>query len=164
MFYRETIQFLTGHLERLSNERERYMHWIKAKVSRRSLTRWIDMTVQKKWKYEEAVRAYNLIMNGWDVEVRRSENSDKEQEGNSRETRPNPSELTSNPFESFHFIQKNKVHEKFAPAENAFHVSLALAWIISQQGTIPDRLRWTGIPELIEALVDEDEQLKRIIR
>lgn len=164
IFYRETIQFLTGHLERLSNERERYMYWIKAKVSRRSLTRWIDMTVQEKWKYEDAVRAYHLIMNGWDVEVRRSENSDKEQEGNSRRKPPNPSELASNPFESLYFIKKNEVREKFAPAENAFHVSLALAWIVSRQGTILDQLRWTDIPELIEALVDEDDQLKRIIR
>ena len=54
--------------------------------------------------------------------------------------------------------------ERFTPARNAFDVSLVLAWIVSQRGTIPDRLKWTDIPELMDALVVEDEQLKRIIR
>ena len=171
IFSREINQFLRGHLENLSYERERYIRWKSTMPTRRSLTRWIDTTVQKKWKYEEAVRAYNLIMNGWDVEVIRPANVDREQKGNNTETLPAPSKLPEGPLpfpSAFFIIIKDPVSstdlERFTPARNAFDVSLVLAWIVSQRGAIPDRLKWTDIPELMDALVVEDEQLKRIIK
>ncbi len=166
----EVYLFLTKHLKQLSRERESYKRWIKAKVSRGTLARWIDTKVRSKWRYEEAVRVYQLIVEGKEVEIIRPANVDREQKGNNTEMLPAPSKLPEGPlpFPEAFFIIKDPVFsaglERFTPARNAFDVSIVLAWIVSCGGTIPSQLRWTDIPELMEALVFEDEQLKRIIR
>ena len=166
----EVNLFLTNHLKQLSRERESYKRWKKAKVSRGALARWIDTVVRRKWRYEEAVRIYHLIIKGRDVEVRRPTNVDEDQKGNNKETLPAPSKLPDGPLPppSAFCLTKDPASsaaiERFTPARHAFDVSIVLAWIVSRGRTIPDRLRWTDIPELMEALVAEDEQLKRGLR
>lgn len=168
--FSEVSLFLKRHLEQLSRERESYNYWIEAKVSHGALARWIDTKVRSKWRYEEAVRIYQLIIEGRDVEVIRPANLDREQKGNNTEALPTPSKLPEGPlpFPEAFFVIKDPGYsaglERFTPARNAFDVSMVLAWIVCCGRTIPSQLRWTDIPELMDALVVEDEQLRRIIR
>ena len=150
IFSRKIHTFLTTHLASLAMERDQYRRWKNAEVSRQSLACWVNTTVAKKWTYSDAVRVYQIVMQGWDVRVKIEEEE---------QSVPSPSELMSPGF-----VKERKVPEKFIPAKNAFDVSLILAWIISLRGTITDLLKWTDIPELMDALIAEDEQLRSALR
>ena len=159
-FSDEIYSFLIKHFAQLSRERQLYNRWIAAEVSQKTLARWIDTVVEKKWKYEKAAIAYAIAIDGYDIKVKKSVSEDKDQEQGSEKKIPVPSKLTSDPSQLRYYVRKNKAPEKFAPARNVFDVSLILSWIISQQSTIPDQLKWIDIPILMEALVAEDKRLR----
>ena len=95
-------------------------------------------------------------MTGQDIKVIENKN----QEENRKKRFPVPSKITEDTFEPRYFILQDKVQEDFTPAENAFDVSLVLAWIASQHGTVSNQLKWIDIPKLIHPLVAEHEQLR----
>ncbi len=157
----EIHSFLVFHLSKLSGEREFYKRWKAAKVSQRTLARWIDNDVKNKWKYEKAARAYHIAMVGYDIQVKTLESDDKDQETESRKQIPQPSELTPYSSKPRYYVQKkDPAPEHFAPARNAFDLSQILSWIASQEGTIPKRLKWVDITNLMEKLVAADESLR----
>ena len=163
-FTEEIHSFLLRHLDYISRERKLYKRWIAAEVSQRTLARWIDTVVEKKWNYEIAARAYNIAINGYDIRVKNSEViTDIDQDTDRREKIPPPSELTQIPIQSRYYVRKNAAPEKFAPAKNAFDLSLILSWIIGQKSTIPFQLKWVDIPELMEKLVAMDESLRFLL-
>ena len=159
-FTHEIHSFLLTHLDHISGERELYSRWKAAEVSQPTLARWIDTVVQKKWNYQMAARAYNIAIEGYDIQVKTLESDDEDQEQDSRKKIPLPSELTPYLSVPRYYVQKDKAPEKFAPARNAFDVSLVLGWMLSQQRTIPNQLKWVDIPELMEKLVAMDERLR----
>ena len=156
----EIYSFLVIHLTKLSGEREFYNRWKAAEVSQRTLARWIDNDVKNKWNYEKAARAYHIAMKGYDIQVKTLEIDDKDQDIDSRKKIPPPSELTSYSSEPRYYVQKDKAPEKFAPARNAFDLSLVLSWITSQERTIPKQLKWVDITYLMEKLVAMDDTLR----
>lgn len=157
-FSNDIYSFLHTHLEYISGERESYNRWKAAEVNQRTLARWIDTDVQKKWNYETAARAYHIAIEGYDIQVKNSENID--QDADRKKKIPSPSELTQSPIQSRYYVRKNAAPEKFAPARNAFDLSLILSWIISQKSTIPFQLKWVDISSLMEKLVAMDESLR----
>lgn len=161
-FSNDIYSFLRTHLEYISGERESYNRWKAAEVNQRTLARWIDTVVQKKWNYEIAARAYHITIEGYDIQVKTLESDDREQD--SRKKIPPPSELTPNSSQSRYYVLKNKAPEDFAPARNAFDVSLILGWVLSQQRTIPFQLKWIDISYLMEELVTMDESLRFCFR
>ncbi len=152
----EIYSFLKNHLTKLSGEREFYKRWKRAEVNLQTLAHWIDNDVKNKWDYERAARAYHIATEGYDIQVK----TDEAQETDGTNKIPPPSELTSYPSEPRNYVQKEKVLEKFAPARNAFDLSLILSWIISQERTIPKQLKWVDITYLMEKLVAADERLR----
>ena len=68
-FTHEIHSFLLTHLDHISGERELYSRWKAAEVSQPTLARWIDTVVQKKWNYVMAARAYNIAIEGYDIQV-----------------------------------------------------------------------------------------------
>ena len=156
----EIYSFLVNHLTKLSGEREFYNRWKTAEVNQRTLAHWIDNDVKNKWNYEKAARAYHIATEGYDIQVKTSEGNDEEQETDSTNKIPPPSELTPYLNEPRYYVQKEKVPEKFAPARNAFDLSLILSWITSQERTIPKQLKWVDITYLMERLVAADERLR----
>ncbi len=159
-FTYEINTFLKNHLAQLSRERQLYKRWRNAEVNQHTLARWIDTVVQKKWNYVMAARAYNIAIEGYDIQVKTLESDDEDQEQDSRKKMPPPSELTPYLSAPRYYVQKDKAPEKFAPARNAFDVSLVLGWLLSRQRTIPNQLKWVDIPELMEKLVAMDEKLR----
>ena len=148
----EIYSFLVFHLTKLTGEREHYKRWKAATVSQRTLARWIDNDVKNKWKYEKAARAYHIAMEGYDIQVKTA---------NSKKEIPRPSELTPDPTYPRYYVEnKEPAPEKFAPAESAFHLSLILSWIASQENTIPKQLKWVDITFLMEKLVAMDDTLR----
>lgn len=158
----EIHSFLVFHLSKLSGEREFYKRWKAAEVSKRTLARWIDNDVKNKWKYEKAARAYHIATEGYDIQVKTLEKDDKDQDQDteSRKKIPRPSELTSDYVPQYYVQKKDPAPEKFAPARNAFDLSLILSWIASQESTIPKQLKWVDITYLMEKLVAADESLR----
>ena len=55
---------------------------------------------------------------------------------------------------------KKKYQKKFAPARNAFDLSLILSWMTGRERTIPKQLKWVDITYLMEKLVAADERLR----
>ncbi len=159
-FTDEIISFLLTHFDIISGERELYNRWINAEVSQHTLAGWIDMTVKNKWNYELAARAYNIAINGYDIQVKKLADNDNDQDTERRKKYSNPSQLTRYLPAPRFYERKKDAPAKFAPARNAFDVSLALSWLLSQQNTIPKQLKWVEIPELMEALVAADEKLR----
>ena len=158
-FTEDIHSFLLRHLDHISGERELYKRWIAAEVSQNTLARWIDTTVQDKWNYQMAARAYNIAINGYDIRVKNSEEiTDIDQDTDSGKKIP-PSELTRYFSDPHYYVRTDSAPEKFAPVENAFDVSLVLGWVLSRQRTIPNQLKWVDIPELMEKLVAMDEKL-----
>ncbi len=159
-FTDEIISFLLTHFDIISGERELYNRWKTAKVNQPTLASWIDTTVLRKWGYELAARAYNIAIDGSDIQVKKPADTDNDQDTETPKKRPPPSELTEYHSAPFYYEWKEKAPDKFAPSRNAFDVSLALSWLLSQQNTIPKQLKWVEITELMEALVDADEKLR----
>ena len=159
-FSNDIYSFLRTHLEHISGERQLYNRWKAAEVNQHTLARWIDTVVKEKWNYEMAARAYHIAMEGYDIQVKNSENIDIDQDTDTRKKIPPPSELTQSPIQSRYYVRKNAAPEKFAPAKNAFNLSLILSWIISQKSTIPFQLKWVDLPYLMEKLVAADESLR----
>lgn len=158
-FSNDIYSFLLTHLKYISGERECYNRWKAAEVNQHTLARWIDTVVLKKWNYEIAARAYHIAIEGYDIQVKKLDSNDENQEQDSKEKIPPPSELT--PYlQSRYYVQKDKAPKKFAPAKNAFDLSLILSWIIGQKSTIPFQLKWVDIPYLMEELVAMDEKLQ----
>ena len=160
IFAQDIYYFLLRHLDHISGERELYKRWIAAEVSQNTLARWIDTTVQDKWNYQLAARAYSIAINGYDIQVKNSEEiTDIDQDTEKRKKIP-PSELTRYFSDPHYYVQADQAPEKFAPVKNAFDVSLVLGWVLSRQSAIPNQLRWVDIPELMEKLVAADESLR----
>ena len=149
--FSEIHAFLERNVDQLSREREAYKSWREAKVNRELLARWIDKTVREEWGYDRAVRAYHLINNGTDVEVKRPN-----KEKNDEENLPVPSSLGAGPpTKKVYYITKDPASEifnRFAPARDAFDISMVLAWMISKQTTVQAQLKWEDIPKLNGAL------------
>ena len=161
IFSNDIHSFLVDNLVHISGERECYNRWKAAEVNQRTLARWIDTVVEKKWNYEIAARTYHIAMEGYDIQVKTLESDDREQD--SRKEIPPPSELTPNSSQARYYILKNKAPEDFAPARNAFDVSLILGWVLSQQRTIPFQLKWVDISYLMAELVTMDENLRFLL-
>ena len=100
-------------------------------------------------------------MEGYDIQVKILESDNREQD--SKKEIPPPSELTPNSSQSRYYVLKNRAPEDFAPARNAFDVSLILGWVLSQQRTIPFQLKWVDISYLMEGLVAMDERLRFLL-
>ena len=160
IFSNEIRSFLVTNLVHISGEREYYSRWKAAEVNQDTLARWIDKDVQEKWNYDLAARAYTIAMEGYDIQVKTLESDDEDQEQDSRKKIPKPSELTKYPTPSRNYVRKDYALDKFAPARNAFDISLVLGWLLSRQSTIPNQLKWVDIPELMEKLVAMDEKLR----
>ena len=159
-FTKDIHSFLLRHLDHISGERELYKRWIAAEVSQHTLARWIDTTVQSKWNYQLAARAYSIAINGYDIQVKNSEEiTDIDQDSDNRKKIP-PSELTRYFSDPHYYVRTDQAPEKFAPVKNAFDVSLVLGWVLSRQRAIPNQLKWVDIPELMEKLVAADESLR----
>ena len=160
-FTHEIRSFLLTHLDHISGERELYSRWKAAEVNQDTLARWIDKDVQKKWNYQMAARTYSIAINKYDIQIKNSEQiTDLDQKPDSIKKIPPPSELTPYLSAPRYYVQKDKAPKKFAPAKNAFDVSLVLGWVLSRQRTIPNQLKWVDIPELMEKLVAMDEKLR----
>ena len=156
-FADEIYAFLITHLDRIERERELYTRWKRAEISHRSLVKWIDTTVLQKWKYEKAARAYFIAIDGCDVVVKKSEAEENNEDSDVKKKFPAPSKLTQDSSQLRYYVLGDRINQPFVPARNAFDVSLVLGWIASHQGTIPDRLKWSDIPILMEPLVKEYE-------
>ncbi len=159
-FTNDIYSFLLTHLVHISGERTYYSRWKEAKITQNTLARWVDKDVLEKWKYEKAARTYHIAMEGYDIQVKTLDNNDDEQVVDSPKMIPPPSELTSDPNKARFYVQKEKAPERFAPSEDAFHLSLILSWITSQETTIPKQLKWTDITYLMDRLVAIDERLR----
>ena len=124
---------------------------------------WIDTAVQDKWNYQMAARAYSIAINGYDIQVRDSEQiTDLDQRPDKRKKMP-PSELTRYSSIPEYYVRTDTAPDTFAPVRNAFDVSLVLGWVLSRQRTIPNQLKWVDIPELMEKLVAADERLRFLL-
>ncbi len=162
-FTTEIRAFLHRHLDHIEGERESYKSWIAAEVSQHTLARWIDTAVQNKWNYQMAASAYNIAINGYDIQVKKSEEiTYLDQKPDSRKKIP-PSELTEYFPEPHYYVRTDQAPEKFAPVRNAFDVSLVLGWVLSRQRAITNQLKWVDIPELMEKLVAADESLRFLL-
>ena len=73
-----------------------------------------------------AARAYAIAIEGYDIQVKKSESDDKVQDTDSRKKIPKPSELTKYPTPSRNYVRKDYAPDEFAPAGNAFDLSLVL--------------------------------------
>ncbi len=110
-----------------------------------------------------AASAYNVAINGYDIQVKRSEDTRiSDQKPDSRKKIP-PSELTEYFPEPHYYVRTDPAPKKFAPVRNAFDVSLVLGWVLSRQSTITNQLKWVDIPELMEKLVAADERLRFLL-
>ena len=163
IFTQDIYYFLLRHLDHIAGEREAYKRWIAAKISQNTLARWIDTAVQDKWNYQMAARAYSIAINGYDIQVRDSDQiTDLDQKPDKRKKMP-PSELTRYSSIPKYYVRTDTAPDKFAPVRNAFDVSLVLGWLLSRQRTIPNQLKWVDIPELMEKLVAADERLRFLL-
>ena len=159
-FTHEIHSFLLTHLNHISGERELYKRWIAAEVNQDTLARWIDTTVKDKWNHQMAARAYSIAINGYDIQVKNSEQiTELDQKPDSIKKIP-PSELTRYFPDPHYYVRTDSAPEKFAPVKNAFDVSLVLGWLLSRQRTIPNQLKWVDIPGLMEKLVAMDDKLR----
>ena len=107
-----------------------------------------------------AARAYSIAINGYDIQVKNSEQiTELDQKPDSIKKIP-PSELTRYFPDPHYYVRTDSAPEKFAPVKNAFDVSLVLGWLLSRQRTIPNQLKWVDIPGLMEKLVAMDDKLR----
>ena len=160
IFTQDIFYFLLRHLHDIEGEQESYKRWIAAEVNQHTLASWIDTVVQGKWNYQMAASAYNIAINGYDIQVKCSEEiTDLDQKPDSRKKIP-PSELTRYFSDPHYYVRTDHAPEKFAPVKDAFDVSLVLGWVLSRQRAISNQLKWVDIPELMEKLVAMDERLR----
>ena len=124
------------------------------------MARWIDTTVQNEWNYQLAARAYSVAINGYDIQVKNSEEVTDIDQDSDKKKKILPSELTRYFSDPYYYVRIDQAPEKFAPVKNAFDVSLVLSWVLSRQRAIPNQLKWVDIPELMGKLVAADENLR----
>jgi hypothetical protein len=103
---------LHSGLEAAAEERDRYDRWGSTRIDRRTFEQWVDGELRSSWGVKAAARVLAIARQGRDVEF-------------------------SNPFEGGRPSERTVVPTRavpgaIVPADTAFAVSQALAWLASQ--------------------------------
>jgi hypothetical protein len=131
----EVGQILTEGLRSAEAERAVYDSWMKRKVKRDLIERWVDGPLATAWGKKAAARAFHICETGHDAEF---EDPFK---------RAKPSERT--------MTVRSAIPGAIAPARNAFAVSQALSWLAGNRGDLQEQLEWRQqIRRLMEELLN----------
>lgn len=108
-------EFLAYQFRRFSKEENLYKKWYETKLDWKSVVKWLNKTVAKKWGAHAAVRAYHIAKTGYDIEVERISRITHDKKGVKIEEvklRSDPLEL-----EKFDFIAGHILESGFIAAD-----------------------------------------------
>ena len=126
-------QIIAAGMTEVAQDLKRLTTWEATKVRPRTLEKWANGAVTKKWGKKAACRVFHICMSGRDVDI-----VDPFAKGDATEK---PVNLTI------------EVPGSARPANTLYDVSQALSWVATHRNNAEERVEWQGaISKLIEDL------------
>ena len=134
-------EYLDESISKVQSEKETYTRWKQKKLDLDTdgemLQNWVDTVISKKWGYNLAERAYNILITARDGKITRFKEKGFGKKKNSYMIR------ISSEFDV----------PGAQPAENMYDVANALSWLSSHQNSLQTQYRMMGeVPEMLQTL------------
>ncbi len=155
-------EFLAYQFRRFSKEENLYKKWYETKLDWKSVVKWLNKTVAKKWGAHAAVRAYHIAKTGYDIEIKRLSRIIHDKKGVKIEEvklRSNPLELEKIDFIADHmllngFVTADVVEEDYPDSIERF-ISTHIFHIFTVPNTVQINLFNNNSDEFVRFATDQ---------